>query len=680
MPHLTRITGLFLLVILSFSACKRKAAKWDTNLAVPLFHTELSLGNIDNSRLVYNASDTGYNLIYDELIYSARLAQMRTPDTSINTSFTLARLQLGDRTITQSITLGQINPLFRLLDGQMADVPAQDQSNLSPVDIDASAFFETATLDSGYLDISITNELPVVVKLVVFQITNADDGSEVAADSFTNIPINGTVTRSISLAGKTVNKNLKGVIKRLVTEASSGPVLIDADKGVNVTLSVRNLRPRSAVAAFPDQTVLNQDEALSMDMQGAQVKFFKVKSGFLHIKLETTIQENMSMYFAVPSATYNGVPLVRNITVPGAPSGGKEIREEIIDMAGYVFDFRGKNPDVTDTVNTFHQILIVKLDSSGRKVKVTLNDSIRILYSVSEMVPEYAIGYLGNIVNATGPSVTPFQLFKGLDGDLQLKSFTAAVLMRNYVGAEGRIKIKDMAGENIFSRKKTTLNATPLQSDIFISSPPFVKGAYTEKSVLLDDNNSNIKQFVETLPQLIHYDMDVETNPNGNVSNWKDFVFDDSRLDVFLRVDMPVSFGIGGLILRDTQPVNFTEINSDRRIKSATLFVDAENDYPFEVGLELTFLDANFQVMGTANIENNQAILAGKTDAQGKPLSSTKSRLVIQIPKEKMEMMQNAQNIVIKATIKGDGTNRKIYSTYQLKISTNARFEYEANL
>jgi hypothetical protein len=328
-----------------FYGCKRKPARWDTNVAVPLFKTDLSLSNIDNARLVNNASDTGFTLIYDELIYSARLAQMRTPDTSINTSFTLARLKLADRTITQNITLGDINPIFRVLDGQTTTVPAQDQSNLSPVDIDASAFFETATLDSGYLDISLKNELPVKVKLVLFELTNANDGSVVALDSFTDIPLNGSVTKSIDLAGKTVNKALKGVVKRLITEASSGPVLIDADKGVNITLSVRNLRPRSAVAAFPDQTVLNQDEALSMDMGGAQVKYFKVKAGFLHIKLETTIQENMSMYFAVPSATYNGVMLERNITVPGAAPGGREIREEIIDMSGYMFDFRGKDPN-----------------------------------------------------------------------------------------------------------------------------------------------------------------------------------------------------------------------------------------------------------------------------------------------------------------------------------------------
>lgn len=673
-------TLAFVLVITLFVGCKRKQARWDVKGAVPLFNSNLSLNNIDNSRLVNNFSDSSYNLIYDELIYTATLAQMKTPDTSINTGFTLQRLKLADRSINQSITLGQINPLFRLLDGQTADVPAQDQSDLSPVDIDASAFFETATLDSGFLDVKLENQLPVNVSLLVFQIINANDLSEVALDSFTNINVNASVTRTINLRNKTVNKALKGVIKRLVTQASSGPVLINANKGVNVTLTVRNLRPRSAIAAFPDQTVINQDQALSMDMQGAQIKYFKVKEGNLHIKLQSTIQENMTMFFSVPSATLNGVPLQKTVVLPGVAPGTSETHEEIINMAGYLFDFRGKDPDVKDTVNTFHQILIVKLDSSGRKLKITLDDSIRILYSVSELIPEYAIGYLGKTLNATGPSTSPFQLFKGVDGNLNLKNFTASVLIRNYVGAQGRVLVKNMEAENIFNGKKQALSATPLNSSIFIGPPPFQRDAYTEKNILMDQNNSNIKSFVEVLPQLIHYDMDVETNPNGNVSNYNDFVFDNSRLEVFLRLETPANFGITGLTLRDTQPLNIGDLHNDKRLKSATLFIDVENGYPFEVGLELSFMDHNFRLLGTADIQNNQTILPGKVDAQGQPLANTKTRMVIQVPKDKISMLQDAESVLIKASVKGDGTNRKIYNTYKLKISTNGEFEYEANL
>jgi hypothetical protein len=386
------------------------------------------------------------------------------------------------------------------------------------------------------------------------------------------------------------------------------------------------------------------------------------------------------MFFSVPSATYNGVPLERTVKIPGVAPGKREVYEEIIDMSGYMFDFRGKNPDVTDTVNTFHQILIVKLDSSGRKVKVTLNDSVRIYYSVSELIPEYAIGYLGKTLNPTGLSTTPFQLFKGLDGDLSLQNFTASVLVQNYVGATGRLTVKRMEAENIFNGRKQLLNATPLGSPIDVGPPAFQRDAYTEKRITLDANNSNIKSFIETLPQLIHYNMDVETNPNGNTSNYKDFVFDNSRVDVFLRLETPANFGIQGITLRDTQALDLAELHGDERLKSAILYVDIDNGYPFEVGLELGFMDANFQLLGYADVEGNQSILPGKTDAQGRPLSSTKTRLTIRVPKEKIAMLQNAESVLIKANIKGDGKNKKIYNTYKLKINTSGEFAYEVQL
>ncbi|MBL7812015.1 MAG: hypothetical protein JNL57_07290 [Bacteroidetes bacterium] len=671
---------LILSGLLAISACSRKPARWDTRLGVPLFSTDMDLNGIDNTYLRNNPGDTSYTLVYDNLVYSGTLAQVKVPDTSIGTSFTLRRLKLSDRSISQRVTLAQINPAFGLLNGQTVDVPAQDQSNLNPVDIDASAFFETATLDSGWLDISIHNELPVTVGLVVFELRNADDNSLVAKDSFLNIPTDGAVTKSIDLRNKTVRKTLKGVITRLMTNASSGPVLINTAKGVELILSVRKLRPRTAVAAFPNQTVLDQDEGLTMYMGGPEVKFFKARQGRLRIKIESTIQENMTMYFAIPSATLNGVPIERTVKLPGAVNGVAQVDETTVDMNGYLLDFRGKNPTVKDTVNTFHQILRVSLDSSGRKVQITLKDSIRIFYSLEDLKPEYAIGYLGNTLNQSGDQSAPFELFKGASGNLTLKDFKASVLVKNYIGAEGRIKVNKLQGENVFSTDKVTLNATPLNSDIFIAAPPFVPNAFTEKQVDLNASNSNIKAFVENLPQMIHYNLDVETNPNGNSSNWKDFVFENSRVDIFLRLETPATFAVGGLNLRDTQALDMSSVKDIQRIKSATLLFDIFNDFPFDVTLEMQLLDANEQGIESIDLIPDGRIAPGKTDGSGKPAGAARTQLKAQIPRNKMEALRKARFIAIKAHVQGSGAQQKIYNSYKLKVRANATFEYEANL
>lgn len=669
-----------LFIVLGFifiSGCSKKETTWDTNNTIPLFNTEMALNAI-SSNYLKPTSDSSYNLSYENLVYRYKIADLQASDTGIDAFFNLRKLKLNDRTINNSITLGDINPLFKIINGQQADIPAQDQNNLTPTDIDASAFFETATLDTGYLDISILNDLPVNISLIIFELSNAGDNSVVASDSFKNISKNGGIaTKTIDLRGKTVTKNLKGKIKRLVTEASGGLVTIDASKGINVQLSVRRLRPSSAIAAFPTQNVIDQDEGITMYMAGAQVKYFKVKSGHLRIKVISTIEEDMSMKLALPGAIKDGKSFYQELSLPGPGGKGVATTEQIYDMAGYVIDFRGKDPSKNDTVNTFHQILKVTLDSSGRKLAVSLKDSIKLVYRIEGLKPEYATGYLGQSLNRTGAKSTPFDLFKGVDGSMKFKDAKVSFILRNSIGAEGRFHLYNLEGQNVFNNNKLTLNAASLKNDILVSKPKFVYGDYSETVVNLDSSNSNIKQFLETFPQQLNYDLETEISPNGNSNNFQDFVFDNSRLDVIMKVDIPASFSLDQLVLRDTQSVDFSKVTGSDRIKSAILFMDLDNSYPIELGLNINLLDETKHAIGTLNISPNSGIAPGIVDASGKPIQSTKTLLKIELDRGTATKLNNTRFFAIKAGIKGNNTMQRIFNNASLKIKSRMQFEYE---
>lgn len=668
------VLGLFLLV----SSCKRNPVSWDVDQTFPLFHSSFSLNDIDTKYLKYGVSDTGYRLEYENLLYSYRINDLQVSDTGIDASFNLRKLRLNDQEINNTVTLGQINPLFNLLNGQKADIPAQEQSDLEPTDIDASDFFETATLDTGYLDISITNDLPVNINLIVFELRNSNDNTLVASDSFRNIPKGGgKAVQTIDLAGKTVTKNLKGSIKRLETEASGGPVLIEADKGLTVTLGVRNLRPSYAVAAFPTQDVIDQDEGLTLDMNGAEIKYFKVRSGRLRIKVVSTIQEDMSMVLSLPGTTKDGKAFYQELSLQGPAGVGVATTEQIYDMTGYTLDFRGKNPDVTDTVNTFHQILRVTLDSSGRKLAVGLSDSIRLEYRLEGMKPEYAIGYLGNTLSRTGLDTTNFDLFKGLDGDLTFKDVKLDFIFRNSIGAEGRLKLHHLKGQNIFNGRSQILDADPLKDYVLVGKPEFKRDAYTETSFSLGTSNSNIKEFLEVLPQKLEYDLETEVSPGGNVNNYQDFVFDNSRMDVIMRLDVPISFAFGGLTLRDTQAVNFAELGDMTRVKSATLFLDMTNYFPLDFDLDFQLFDKNFNSLGYFDISPDGGVARGNYDANGFVVQPSETPLRIKLPREKVGALVKTQYIGIVMKVKGTGQMQKIYGNSKLDMRAKVQFEYE---
>ncbi len=670
------VVGLF--IFIGFFSCKRQSVSWDVDQTLPLFHSSFSLDNIDSKYLKYGQSDSGYTLEYENTLYSYKINDLQVADTGIDASFNLRKLRLNDQEIENKITLGDINPVFKILDGQMAQVPAQDQANLEPTDIDASDFFETATLDTGFLDISITNDLPVNISLIVFELRNTIDNSLVASDSFKQIPPGGGRSiKTIDIAGKTVTKNLKGSIKRLVTDASPGSVMIDASKGLTLTLGVRNLRPSYAIAAFPTQDVIDQDEGIVLDMNGAEIKYFKVRTGRLRIKVISTIQENMSMVLSLPGTLKDGKAFYQELSLPGPAGKGTATTEQIYDMTGYVLDFRGKDPEIKDTVNTFHQILKVTLDSSGRKLAVGLSDSIRLEYRLEGMKPEYAIGYLGNTLSRTGMDTTDFDLFKGLDGDLTFKDVKMDFVLRNSIGAEGRLKLHHLKGLNIFNKRTSVLDADPLKSDILVKKPLFQRGAYEETRFSLGNANSNIKQFLEVLPQKLEYDLETEVSPGGNVNNYKDFVYDNSRMDVIMRVEMPISFSFGGLTLRDTQAVNFKEFGDVSRIKSAKLYLNMVNYFPFDFNLEIQMLDKNFNPLGYLDLSPENGVQKGELDVNGKVTKATETPLLIKLPRSKVGALINTQYLVIKMNVNGSGNMQKIYGNSRLDMRAKVQFEYE---
>ena len=672
-----RIYFLAFIAVLFFG-CAKEQTSWDVNSTLPLFKTELSLNNVDNTYLKPNITDSSYLLSYENLIYRYKINDLQATDTGIDAFFSLRKLKLSDRIIENSITLGQINPLFKILNGQQAEIPAQEQSNLTPTDIDASAFFETATLDTGYLDVSIENNLPVNISLIVFELTNATDNTVVASDSFLNIPKDGGLAKkTINLRGKTVTKTLKGTIKKLITQSSNGLVLIDASKGITVRLGVRNLRPSTAIAAFPSQNVIDQDEGLTLYMGGAEVKWFKVAKGQLRIKVESTIEENMSMVLSLPGAMKNGQPFYQELSMPGSVGKGVSRTEQIYDMTGFLLDFRGKNGPVKDTVNTFHQILKVTLDSSGRKLAVSLKDSIKLTYRIEGLKPEYAIGYLGNSLTRTGSMTTDFGLFKGIDGNVGVKDLNVSFILKNSIGTDGRFKLHKLDGENVFSKNTLGLSANPLMTDLFVTSPMFIRGDFTETKVDLNSNNSNIKAFLENMPQKLNYDLETEISPNGNVNNYQDFVFDDSKLDVIMRVDAPATFSIGGLVLRDTQGLNLSDLGSSDRIKSATLFLEVENSFPVDFGLDVELLDKQYYRLGNLDITPQNGISSGVVDDKGYPLQATKSLLVIKLTRDKAELLKKSGYVAIGMKIKGNGKMQRLFNASKVNVKSRIQFEYE---
>ncbi len=660
----------FLCTFLILGCKKDRKANWDAAYLIPLASSRIEFNNVFGNYISGGANNADY--IYETKLYENSPGLLSIPDTGLNTSFTLARLKLADRSIERKISLGEINPLFLLLDGTTTSIPAQNQTNLTPFDIDASDFFDQATIKTGEMVLEFENELPVNLSLLEFDLINKANGDIIGSATFNNVAPNTKAIKIIDLANKQIGAALQVKIKTLQTDASSGNVLIDANKGLNIKISVRNLTTSAATAVFPSQTVLEQDEPLSQYFDGAELKYIKVRSGKLKISLYTSIAENMTLYLKIPSATKNGVMIDEEIKVEGARNGRPTSLSKEIDMAGYVIDYRGKDPDITDTVNTFYQIMRVVLDSSGRKLSVSLNDSINLSYGLEKLVPEYAIGYLGNTINETGDDNVPMAIFEKLNGNINFNNVSMDLNITNGIGTEGSVLARKIIASNSKKGIDIPLTAAVINNPYIIGRANFNPFFNNVQQVTLQNSNSNVKQFVENLPDKIKFNMQIATSPNGNNNNWQDFIYYNSKFQIDLRLKFQNLLSFNQLQFKDSINFNLNEIENLERVKEGKIYLFFENRFAFSINLKLAVYDKNNRFLDTiGNNDMNEIIAAsGAVAAKGKAF--------INIPPNKWNSIKNAAFAYIILTANTPpNTQISINSSDYCKIDVSADVTYQ---
>lgn len=676
--------GVLLVIAIALSGCRRDEdySSWDTNLLTPVATTTLTIADLMKDSTLKQNVDSSLQLVFDQTLYTVHAKDFFVvPDTEIKATLTLERLQLSDRTLTQSITLGQIYPAANILKGTSVVVPAQNITSIPPTPIDASSFFETAVLKEGFMDVTIANGFPVEIDEVQFELVNKVTNVVLVSDKMNNIAPGTSKTVTANLAGKQVDADLEVRVSVLKTFASTGMVVIDPDDKVDITINVRGLKPLSATAIFPAQSVYSKDENALYDFGGAQIKKLKIKSGVLRLRIVSTIEEAMTVFYSIPHATYNGNSVSETLRVKAAPKGGNTDVIRDIPLDGYTIDLRGRNPAVDDTVNAFWNLLDVTLDSSGIKRSISLSDSVYIYYGLLNMEPAWAEGYFGQQVVQAGPDAINFDLFRNASGTIDFNDIDVNLDIVNGFGAEAEVDIKNLTSANTRSGAKVKLNATPLNSPVNMARA--TDNPFTEQktSYLLTKSNSNIQTFIKNLPDKLEYEMKVTTNPMGNVSNWKDFLYDYSKLEAKLKATMPLSFIANNLTLTDTLPFEMFATGNLNRVKEGTFNLIIDNSFPLSANMQMFIIDVAGNVTDSVMVQQYSLVQGADIDPiTGKVVSPKRSVLKAYFNADRMESLKHAKRLLVRASFNtpvGSTTPVSIYSNYKFDIKITGDFVYE---
>lgn len=672
------------------NSCKLQEPSWDTQLLTPLVKSSLSIHNILDSDLYKTDSSHLVNLVFSKSLYDLSIDSLiNFTDTSARKTFKIDSLSLYSTTVEYPITLGAIarnagstGQLILFLQGSTQVIPAIPAISSGAININADTLFTTMSLRDGKLDVRLFNGLPIDITDVKFELKNEARGDVVVTGLFPLIAVNSEVSQTFDLAGKTVEGKLIAQLISLSSPGSKGvPVLIDTANSIKASLKVYDLHPITATAIWPKQNLINSAYYFQLKNLPVELKETRIKSGKARIILYSTLQDSVRFSYSLPGAIKNGVPLKAFKVLDPAPPGGSSrfIRDE--DLSGYTWDLSGQNQD---SFNLAFNEVIGSVDSTGVMKTFSVNDSIYIELGFLDLRPEYARGYLRDTTLFAGPSLINLDFFNRIkSGKLLLDQASLSIDFENKVGVDLEFKLNEFNSLNKKNNQSIALSSSEINKPIFIPRATDQNGqlpinaSYT--SIKLDENNSNLTDFINNLPDQISYALQLKANPLGNVSNHRDFIYENEFMNLNMNLELPLILKSQGLTICDTLEMDLKKGDLSG-IQSGNLHTFFNNGFPFDIKAQLFVLDQNSVIIDTL-LDGSHKILAATGTLPGSNYTPQLSRIDIPVDKRSIDRLLSSGILLLIAVLdtQPTGQSARIYDTGKLDFQMTADFIYRVD-
>lgn len=687
------LLGLMALVVIG--GCKfdpNKGLSWDADVLAPIATSEVGIFDIAPDSLLSVNSDNTMNIVFRDTVFKLRpTALVDIPDTSIKQALSLGTLSISSDTISQKITLGQMLRQVIAQGGTNGSI-AQDLYDMQgqigwylPIDsigsdlitIDASQFFEYAEIESGYMSLTIFNQLPVDITYFRFGVKNKNFGTTIIHDTFPVIPALHNHTKLYDMAGKTIESALDGRVEKASTGFANAP--IDTNAFIRIAIKAVNLKAHKAIASFPNQTVIDSTRNIDYSFKaGVQLTKIGLKEGKIKISAYSTLEDTVGFFYELLSATdATGThPNAAGKIPPASPGNPTQTIKETT-LVGATLDL-SKNGT---TFNTYQEHFKIDLLSSGALVDFDQQDSVFLFFGLVDLVPDYVEGYIGkDTFFYTGTKA--FEVFNKFNIDrLQVDNPKMTISLLNSIGADAKLEMKNIKFSNTKKGTSVNFNADWLGQAQYLSGPRLPNIGATEiASFYMDKNNSNIPDIINLLPNQVSYNARVTANYNGVPGVRNNFATDSSMVAAYLDFELPLEGVVENFALQDTVDVNFSasvKPQDYERVKKATLKLLLYNGFPFQATVDAAFYDENWNLVADMA---NAFTLAEGTLVNGYvqyPALTTYTK-TFENP-EINDILQRSRHLKLRyrMSTKPNNTSVKIYSTYRIKAKMVGQFSYK---
>ena len=255
-----------------------------------------------------------------------------------------------------------------------------------------------------------------------------------------------------------------------------------------------------------------------------------------------------------------------------------------------------------------------------------------------------------------------------LNGSFHFANPTISLIGRNYVGVPFEINAQ-MTGYNN-DGKSQDLNAKALRPTSFPSTRTEVENG-VPLTITYDKDNSDIAELMSLPPsKKITYAGNIVLNPIDKVnSKTPNIISKNSKIDVDLKVEIPLEFSAESLNFRDT--IKDVDIDDPEKIKKGAILITTKNGFPLAAQVDHIYLvDANFKQLN--EIVDSKVLSPAPIDGDGN-VDPSKLEFVthrVELSQEQIKSLKNTKHVLV--NLKVNTSNNKV-----VKFKASHKLEFK---
>lgn len=659
MHKLFNIAWVCLLGVLITTGCRPdvKRPTWDVKALAPIFSTRIGINDLLADSTVSVGPGGQVKLVTRQKLANLMPGEVAQPlnDTFYNVA-NIESLELSSRTISRRLSLGQLaagagltGQLIIASHGTNQVIPPLSGIGPNTFPVDATQFFTSITLRDGWLILRLENGLPVPLTNMQYRISNNGPGIPVLIQNtldtlsvgevhYDSLRLNNNVTISGQLQAELINVDSPG--------SNGQPVPIDTNDAILTRVTVNKLDPVAATAIFPSQNLIEDTATSSVVAPSARLTRVHVSGGQLFLNAISTVEDELELDYIVPRGQRNGQTLQFTETLPPAPPGGTSSKTTTVPIQGYTIDMTGL-PGASNVFNTFYAVFRGRVDSSGKLVNLSLQDSVRIRTGTRNLRADRGYGFMGydTIAFAEKSYVSPIRELTG--GQIRLDRVKVGLELNNYIGAPLDIRV-----DEIFAQKGA--QQRPLQWSQLGQSftlpraqeiSPGLRPQPGRLTLTLDSSNSNAERLIEIRPDSLYTKLSAYLNRGVPQTNLSQFLYTDYGVETFLTLEVPLQAELSDLGFLDTNDFVYQELDPDNRLQNGELKLLTDNFFPLAFAPALLLLQTDGSILDT--LQSAETIPAAQVDSTGRALRPTEGSVVFPITAQQVPRLKDTRRLVL---------------------------------